>query len=277
MSTLPMPFRIALLSVFATSTMAGCSKRASVWASRRDHLEIDVGAAGKLTATTLDGSQTAVGVDDHGGKVVVEADIRGGGRNKDDAQAALDAIKVAVTSEGEIIDVSWQWKTDKLPTWAAKVHFNFKLPPGLDVELVGRTGPVAVQNLSGNCVLTTRNGDVTARTSGARLEASTRNGELAVTTSAADVILDTQNGGISARLTTEGDIGGSLTTRNGGIVVALADTVSAMLDCSTSNGRIHCGLNLEQALAKQTSLKGSVRGGKKGLVIQTRNGSIKIE
>ncbi|MFH0982568.1 MAG: DUF4097 family beta strand repeat-containing protein [Planctomycetota bacterium] len=265
---------VALLALW---TLGGCAKGASVWASRQDHFEIAVESATQVVATTHDGTQTVVGVEDSGGKVKVDANVRGGGVSRSDAQAALDAIAVAVERQGETIDVSWDWKTAKSPAWSADVDFEIKLPPRTNVKLVTHNGPVVAQGIEGECLLETRNGRITAQSTGPRLDATTHNGDLDITTSAADVALDTYNGGIAARLNATGDVGGSIVSHNGGIVVVLAGTAAAALECSTANGHIHCDHNLEQALMTQTSLKGSIRGGKKTLRIQTQNGSIKIQ
>ena len=270
-------YRIALLTTLVSSTVVGCSKRARVWVTRQDHYEIAVEGATKLIATTHNGEQTALGVEDRGDKVTVDAEVRGGGADPSDAQAALDAILVSAERRGDAIRVYWDWTTDRSPAWNATVSFDIKLPPGLDVELTTHNGRITARGIAGGCVLETHNGRIIAEGTGARMDATTHNGALDITTTAADVFLDTHNGGIHARLETEGDLGGHVTSHNGGVSVTLGDTTAVMLDCSTSNGRIHCDRNLERALAKRTSLKGSVRGGDKVLHIQTSNGSIKIQ
>ena len=269
--------RIALLTILVLSTVVGCSKRAHVLVTRQDHYEIAVEGATKLTATTHNGAQTALAVEDHGDKVTVDAEVRGGGSNRSDAQAALDAIVVSAERRGDTIHVYWDWATDKSPAWSAGVNLDIKLPPRLDIELTTHNGEITAREIAGDCVLATHNGRITAESTGARMDATTHNGTLDVVTVATDVFLDTHNGAVHARLTAEGDVGGRITSHNGGVSVTLGDTTAVMLDCSTSNGRIHCDHNLERALMKTTSLKGSVRGGDKVLRVQTSNGSIKIQ
>jgi hypothetical protein len=269
--------RIAFWTTLVWSTIAGCSKVPIVWVSRQEHHEVPVETATGLAATTHNGTQTAVGVAEQGDKVVIEANVRGGGATLSDARKALEAIVVSAEREGETINLGWDWKTAQKPGWGAEVAFDIKLPPRLNVKLVTHNGAVVARGIAGECVLETHNGQVTAQTGGVRLDASSHNGALEITTAAADVVLETHNGGISARLETAGDVGGRITTHNGGIVVVLAGSAAALLDCSTSNGRIHCDHNLEQVSVNQTSLKGSVRGGTKTLRIETSNGSIKIQ
>jgi hypothetical protein len=269
--------RVALLAGLAAVSLTGCSKRASVWIARQDHQELAVESAKRVIATTQNGVQTATGVENTGGKVVVDASIRAGGTNRSDAQAALEAIVVTVARDGEAIDVRWAWKTEPASTWEGEVSFDIKLPPTVDVKLVTHNGAVSARDLAGACLLETHNGDVEAHTRGAHLDATSHNGAVNVTTTATDVLLETHNGGIGARFEAAGDVGGKILTANGGIALAFGPTAATHLDCVTVNGRIHCSQNLEQASVTSTNLQGSIRGGKKTLHLETRNGSIKIQ
>ncbi|MCK4658630.1 MAG: DUF4097 family beta strand repeat protein [Phycisphaerae bacterium] len=269
--------RIVLLAALVLTGITGCPREPAAWISRQGHYEIEVETATKLVAATHNGHQNVTGVADHGNKVTVETDVRAGGADKADAQAALDAVVVTAERKGDEIQVSWDWKTPKKPAWRARVNYDIELPPAFNVRLHTHNGDVEVSGLTGDGVLTSHNGEITAKTSGARLEATTHNGSISVTTSATEVDLNTHNGRISARLEADGDVEGEICSHNGGIGVTLADSVAAKLDCSTSNGRIHCDSQLDEALIKKNSLTGSLRGGKKTLHIKTSNGSIKIE
>ncbi len=269
--------RVALSIALGLLVLAGCSKRVSVWVSRKDHFDIPVETATRLIANTSNGEQVVVGVEDHGGKVVIDMDVRGGGSNRTEAQAALDAIAVSAKRDGDTIRVSWDWKSTKKPDWSAEVAYRIKLPPNLDLNLVTHNGRIVAQGISGNCVLEAHNGEIIADTTGARVSASTLNGDLNITTIATDISLETSNGNIGAALKTDGDVGGSIVAVNGWIVVTLGDSAAAMLDCSTTNGQVYCNHTLSRPLAKKTSLKGSLRGGEKVLRVETQNGTIKIQ
>ncbi len=269
--------RVGVLVGLAAVSLAGCSKRATVWIARQDHQEFAVESAKRVIATTKNGVQSATGVEDTGGKVIVDASIRAGGTSRSAAQAALDAIVVTVARDGEAIDVRWGWKTEPAPGWEAEVSFDIKLPPALDLKLVTHNGAVSARDVAGACLLETHNGDVEAYTRGPRLDATSHNGAVNVTTTATDVLLQTHNGGIGARFEAAGDVGGRILTANGGIGLAFGPTAATRLDCVTVNGRIHCGQNLEQPSVTSTTLQGSIRGGQKTLHLETRNGSIKIQ
>ena len=266
-----------VLAVLLLPVAAGCSKRATVWVTRMDHYEVGVEGATGLVAKTRNGALIATGVEDHGNKVIVDAEVGAGAPSQAAAQAALDAIAVSVALKGEVVEVGWDWTTEKPPAWKSEVGFSIQLPPTLNVELATRNGGIDVRRVDSDCALETRNGAILARTKGARITAQTRNGNLDITTTATAVSLGTNNGAVIVGLEADGDVGGSIASHNGGIQVRLADTVAAMLDCTTSLGRIHCDHNLDQAAVSKTSLKGSIRGGQDTLHISTANGSIRIQ
>jgi len=268
--------RVVLL-VLLLPAVSGCPKQTTVWVSRQDHFEVAVEDATGLEARSHNGAQSVRGIEDHGNKVIVEAEVEAGGPSHSEAQAALDAIAVSVERKGERIDVRWDWTTAKSPEWKSGVGFSIKLPPALNVKLITHNGGISVRGVAGNCTLETHNGAILADASGARMSASTHNGDLDITTTATEVSLNTHNGGVIARLGAEGDVGGHITSHNGGIRVKLADTAAVALDCKTANGRIHCDHNLEQAAVSKTSLKGFIREGQETLHLETANGSIKIQ
>lgn len=255
---------------------AGCPTAPSVWLERNDTLEVAGEGATRLVSVTQNGHQTLTGTA-QGNKVAVQAHVRAGGNSTEDAQAALDAVQVFAERAGDAVKVGWKWKVDEPDRWGADVDFTIDLPEGLATDITTHNGAVTARGLAGPSRLTTHNGKIVAETTGPELKAATHNGEIEATSSAAAVILENHNGSISARLTAEGDVGGTISTHNGGIAVTFGENAAAALECSVSNGTIHCARQLEQSRVKPDRLTGSIKGGKQTLKIETHNGSIKIE
>ncbi|MCP4591395.1 MAG: DUF4097 domain-containing protein [bacterium] len=285
---------VSLLSSVLAGAVVGCSKAPSFWVTRQEQHEVAVETATVVHVSTHNGAVTADGVEDHDGKVIVDVQVNGGGPTQADAQAALDAIAVIAQREADQVRIAWEWSAPKQDSWHARVAFEVHLPATMALTaeshnggLVARTiagecvlethnGQIIAADLAGRCNLSTHNGEIQARTTGPAVEATSHNGALKVVTTAADLLLETHNGKISVWLNAEGEVGGRVTTSNGGVSITLGDTASTMLDCSTSHGRIHCSHNLEKASVKKTTLKGAVRGGTKVLNVQTSNGGVTI-
>lgn len=274
---MPVLLRCSLTVALSLPLVVGCPRTPSVWLQRQDRLESAVEDAVRVAGFTANGHQSVQGDADHGGKVVVQAQVRAGGADQADAQAALDAVLVHARRKGDAIDVGWTWKTEHAKSWGASVDFDIRMPPTLQADFTTHNGAVTVRGLSGGCRLETHNGKVSAETSGPELRASSHNGALDVTTSAAEVALETHNGAITAKLIADGEVGGEISTHNGGIVVILGEAAATALDCSTSNGAIHCDRDLQQSRVKPDRLAGSINGGIKTLKIESHNGSIKVQ
>lgn len=176
-----------------------------------------------------------------------------------DTQATLDAIRIDIKQSNDKIEVRTVYSSPGPHN--AGVSYQVVVPKGLG-NLTANTanGSISAENVNGNVSLRSENGVITA------------------TSLKGSFSLDTTNGFINADCT---DLGGDghLQTTNGSIILALPRSADALIDASTTVGRINSNLpanKVNQAVVGET-LQAKLGAGSHHLEAKTTNGSIRLE
>ena len=264
--------------------LVGCSG-ASVWTAEvTQELRIDTAGLTSLDVQTHNGSITHKGRDGGEAAVLVTATRKAGGATHKDADAALAAIEVYTEkSDDGTLQIAWRWREPKQRHWAGNVSFDISAPGGLAFNAVTHNGALRLTGVTADVKVVTHNGAISVDCSDGCLDAESHNGRIDVAFQGKEIRLETHNGRIEADLAKCANIGGSITTYNGSILVRVGPDTSADCMCVTHNGRIRCAV--KGGFAKAVAAAGrschEVSGvlGKGGphLSMTTHNGSIRVE
>ncbi len=189
-------FKCALLGIF----VVGCDQmRAKVWVEQIDELAIQTDGVNKIAITTHNGPIEVTG-DSERSDMHVVVTRKGGGRNKESARAALDALEiVSDLAEDGTHNLGYRWNVSKQFDWKARVSFKVSMPPHLMTQAKTHNGTVKVTNVDGDCDLVTHNGAITAVDVRSACNIETYNGPIKIDSPEATVNAVTHNGAIAAR------------------------------------------------------------------------------
>jgi hypothetical protein len=135
------------------------------------------------------------------------------------------------------------------------VTFRLQVPAGVSLDLLG----VDTRIISA---------------SSAPVKARTINGDVTVVTAVGPVRAETMNGDVDARMTTlTGPDSVVVKTMNGSAWAFLPESVAAMFEVSTLNGRVNTDFPSISANATGKSLRGALGGGGTPVKVQTLNGT----
>ncbi len=241
--------------------------------------------------------------------VLVIADASGSEGNLEHLDVIFSQEKDNVKVVGKYRDNNWLgWHSNNMD-----VTFKVTVPKKFYVRAQSSGGNMTVRNLEGNATMETSGGNVDAehvtgpvelRTSGGNVSAShvqgsvqikTSGGEISCTdivgelnshTSGGDVELTNVDGKISTetsggtiRIRMTGDNKGVYAHSSGGdIHIMMKDNVKAMLEASTSGGRVRCGLPITvKGDMDESQLRGAINGGGETIRAETSGGDVKIE
>jgi hypothetical protein len=241
-------------------------------------------------------------------EVLVVADANGSEGNLEhlDVIFAQDKDNVKVT--GKYGESNWLgWHSNNMD-----VTFKVTVPKKFFVRAQSSGGNMAVHSLDGSATLETSGGNVDAdhvagsvelrtsggnvsavhvngpvqiKTSGGEIKCSEIVGELNSHTSGGDVELNnidgkitTETSGGSIRITMTGDNKGIYAHSSGGdIDISLKESVKAMLEASTSGGRVRCELPITvKGEMDESQLRGVINGGGETIRAETSGGDVKI-
>jgi hypothetical protein len=241
-------------------------------------------------------------------EVLVTADASGSEGNLEhlDVIFAQDKDNVKVT--GKYSDNNWLgWHSNNLD-----VTFKVTVPKKFYVRAQSSGGNMMVRNLDGNATMETSGGNVDAndvmgsvelRTSGGNVSASHVNGPLQIKTSGgqincSDIVgelnshtsggdvdlanidgkISTETSGGSIHITMTGDNKGVYAHSSGGdIRISVKEGVKAMLEASTSGGRVRCELPITvKGDMDESQLRGAINGGGETIRAETSGGDVKI-
>ena len=250
----------------------------SVWEQgATQRIDLDAANLSALEVRTHNGAIAFTG-QSGSADAFVDVTKKGGGRTSEDALAALAAIDVYVEPAGAGSQrIGWRWKGLKGLTWRGQVSFDIHAPSNLNLSARTHNGSVTVKGVSGDAHLVTHNGQIAVESSTGTLYAETHNGGVNADYSGGDITLKTRNGQIVVDLSRCSAVGGSVTTRNGGVELIVGDKTSAKLNCTTRNGRIRCGVPLKEVDVTRHHLTGTIGTGDGNLKLTTRNGSVRIK
>lgn len=176
------------------------------------------------------------------------------------SEHALRNIEVVVEGEGDRVDVRTRMPHGfHLFGSGGKVDYTVTVPRGASVSVNNVNGRVEIQDVSG------------------AVKAENVNGSLEASGLAGSVEASTVNGGVQvgmARLDPSGH--SRLSTTNGSVRVTLPSDAAADIEASTVNGSVHCDFDVDGHSTRH-KVTGRIRGGGARFVLQTVNGSTRID
>lgn len=247
-----------------------------VWREAEQEFEVSTAGVKNVECTTANGS---IGVDGAAPDSVCRVKVkrRGGGEDATDAEAALAAIRVVNTTVNGALKLGWEWATPKQTGWGASVSFTLLVPKDRTLQLETSNGAIAVAGLEAPVAARTSNGSVKLDQCKGDWDVVTSNGPIEASGAPATLSLKTSNGSIAAKLGTKGPVNGKLKTSNGRVDLALAAEASTRVKAETSNGSITTEGDWKIHTKGKTQLDASRQGGNGTLMVDTSNGSIRIE
>lgn len=135
---------------------------------------------------------------------------------------------------------------------------------------------VSIPSTLERIAIATSNGQIQVLDCNGTVDAETSNGGIRLTGTRTIERLSTSNGAIDAEIRAL-DTDARATTSNGAIRLALAPSINATIDASTSNGQVTVsGLVLTASEAGPSELSGTLGAGGPRLVVETSNGAITL-
>ncbi len=232
-----------------------------------------------------------------GSQADAEAYLRIYGLKRGLEQAARDcaASLFTVAQEGGLVSLATE--PNPLPD-ALDIYVDYivRVPEGADVDIQNGSGNVSVSRGVGGVHIAACNADITVQEPQGQTHIQTLNGRIRLDGARADATLNTVNGNVYVYMqgggldaeTTNGAVVAHLlapdaapcrlTSRNGGITVALQEGVSAQINARTDFGEIRCDLPLDASSGegKRRTLMGRIGEGQRALELTALNGNIWI-
>ncbi len=226
---------------------------------------------GSITIETWDRAEVEVSAD----KIVKSA-------NEDEANKALDRIKVMVDAKPGLVKVEAKFPhgSNGLFNWLSgrnienKVEFRVRIPREADLRIENVNGAIHLTGGQGDLRLETINGSVNVIDASGTLTLESTNGRIESHGTRGALEASTVNGRIEADIA---EVGGKTTlgSTNGGITLRLPASTRGNLDASTTNGRVRSDLEVE-GTTKRTRIQGTLNGGGPEIEVHTVNGGIEI-
>ena len=269
----PTPLGLVCLTLFFAT---GCSYP-KVWREAEDSLELPTAGVKQLACTTMNGNIAVQAGPSAAAACQIKVKRRGGGEDATDAAAALAAIRVVHASADGQLTLGWEWSVPKQHSWAASVSFAMVMPKDRAVQLETSNGTISIAGVEAQLGAHTSNGSIKIEECLGDWDVATSNGEIEATGTPSNVNLKTSNGSIMAKLATKGPVNGKLKTSNGRVDLSLAAQASTRVKAETSNGSITSEGDWKVHDKGKTHLDASRQGGTGTLLVDTSNGSIRIE
>lgn len=198
----------------------------------------------------------AIGIENENGRVT----MTGWDRNE---------IRVRVLNGRGVENVSVETSGDRMRVRTVPAAAAGLLGTGAEYEV---SVPVSLGRLE----IRTSNGEIRVAGCNGTIDAETSNGAIRLTGTRTIERLETSNGAIDAEIRELG-ADARVTTSNGAVRLALAPTINAVLEASTSNGRVTVsGLALNASETGESEVRGTLGAGGPRLVVETSNGAITI-
>lgn len=272
---------LLILTVGFAGVASGCAEFGPrVWVDHFEAVELSAVNLTALDAITTNGSIKVLAADDQAESITVRVHVRAGGLNVEDAEACLDTIQVYMpveqTGDGNVQEIYWDWSGPRKSHWQTQISYEIEMPPHLALKARTTNGEVRARGIGSLCDVESTNGTLRVDGGAGRLHASTTNGRIEVRTAAEEVELYTTNGSVLAELVAEDYVRGEISSTNGKIKVALADSVSTRLNARTRNGRVRAELPLRdvEESRRRRELVGVMGRGGEELGIRTTNGGV---
>lgn len=229
---------------------------------------------GNLLVSTGNGAVVVAASTD----TLISADIvrRCYGRNKADAESAIDNVVVSDTIIGSELRLSAATPAGSRNYGA---DFDVAAPDTVAVDVATSNGAVSVSGMKRGARVSTSNGKVTALGTGGSLELETSNGAVTVTVHRGNVAAVTSNGAVECDVAELGATESALLeTSNGDVTLWLPEDVSATFDATTSNGEVTVSgfTTVTWDVSERTHKSGRIGSGASAVTVTTTNGSILI-
>ncbi|MFC1716838.1 DUF4097 domain-containing protein [Candidatus Poribacteria bacterium] len=199
------------------------------------------------------------------------------GDDVEEAEDNLDDIEILVdrNSSSGVLDIDV--RRSILPGVNHGCNVFVNLPTSIALDLETTNGAIVVLNSENDLECSTSNGVITIQDTKGDAELRTSNGIITVDNHHGNLNARTSNGVISADvvLPRQGDC--ILKTSNGPITLSVPDSSSAMVEASTSNGKIEIhDLSVSVIKMEKAEFKGKMGSGRGNIDLQTSNGRILI-
>jgi DUF4097 and DUF4098 domain-containing protein YvlB len=182
------------------------------------------------------------------------------GDDKEEAEDRMDDIRISLSEDtgSGVLSIDVDRRSYSWGGYGCDVSLN--LPSSLALDLKSTNGAIKIQDTRGSATLETSNGSITVRNHYGELDGSSSNGAIN-----ADITLPAHGECI-------------LRTSNGQIVLSIPNTTSAMIEASTSNGKIEiAGLDVTATKVGKTDFKGKMGSGKGYIDLETSNGNVLVK
>jgi len=275
-------------------------------AERKYEKKYQVSPGGTLVVSTDQGSVNVVGTGSSEVSILVELQGREG--EVENFQITSEQTPSGVEVQGRRNKSGWSW----LGGSNLEARFTISVPREYHLKLRTSGGDVDVKEIKGRVEGKTSGGNVRTRategatelqTSGGDITAEDLKGDLRAQTSGGDVRIKKIVGGVEAGTSggnvsvddVEGSVkaetsGGNVSvsvrgsnkgvhaeTSGGNVTIAIAKSVGATIDASTSGGEVECDLPVTvTGKIKSTSIRGTVNGGGNTIYAHTSGGDVRI-
>lgn len=209
------------------------------------------------------------------------------------AQSLLDSIKIQHSDQADVLEIEVQ--IPRKCSRHALAHVELLVPretkvalsstngkiclEGLDRPVRARSsnGSISICEVNGDIDVTTANAKVACRCTHGHLRARSSNGKIEVGAHRGSIDASTSNGVIRASLDALDDIGVSLTTSNGRIVLDLPEEPDAEVDIRVENGVIRNDLVLDDQHGDNNDrVRGRLGKGGPPIRLRTSNGTVSL-
>lgn len=255
--------------------VGGCLRPPPFWTEDRQVMTFPVGNLDSVQVDTHNGYVHLTG-EESAEEIHILVKKAAGGRTPKDAKACMNAVDVFAKQTGTTQKLGWKWKVIRPLHWQARVDFEVRLPRRFAGSASVRNGEIRLENVGGKTRLVTHNGGVEAEGFTGDADIETHNGSIDVKGQPDHIRLVTHNGWIKADMRGSGSLGGSITTYNGGIQVALGEGVDTILDFGTHHGLVNTEVSLQDVTISDSQVSGRLGQGGEKLKITTHNGSLTL-
>jgi hypothetical protein len=151
------------------------------------------------------------------------------------------------------------------------------VPQSLFLDLESSNGAITVSESRNGLECSTSNGAIAIQDTEGKVELKTSNGAITVKDHYGELNGRTSNGAIDADVILPRRAECILKTSNGSITLSIPSTTSAMIEASTSSGKVEVQ-NLDVTIVKtgKTEIKGKIGNGEGDIDLGTSNGAILI-
>lgn len=254
-----------------------------------------VASAPHVVVESFNGPIEVVPGSDH--SVVARVTRQAMGYDQPNAEANLQEIDVAMTSENGTVRIAVHRPEAWLPLGNRSAAVQLKVPTGSVLDLSTSNGEVTVTGAVGNVKAQTSNGLIKVAGGRGELKLYTNNGPIRVEGGVGQLDLRTSNGPIEisqvkdAVVTAQTSNGSirlagqlanhdqNLSTSNGNIVLGMPAAAQFRIDARTSNGNIHTPFAVQKTGRDNKKRLQGLVGPNPGMTLKlkTSNGNIDIQ